>query len=50
MLSLHVFVRSSELRFARWNEFDLKRGIWEIPDTRPALDGVPFSTRYEDDR
>jgi len=45
MLSLHVFVRSSELRFARWNELDLKRGIWEIPDTRPALDGVPFSTR-----
>ncbi len=25
MLSLHVFVCSSELRFARWNEFDLKR-------------------------
>ncbi|GLO56572.1 hypothetical protein PPUJ20066_26080 [Pseudomonas putida] len=45
MLSLHVFVRSSELRFARWNEFDLRRVIWEIPDTRPALDGVPFSTR-----
>lgn len=42
MLSLHVFVRSSELRFARWSEFDLKRGIWEIPDTRPALDGVPY--------
>jgi integrase len=45
MLSLHVFVRSSELRFARWSEFDLKRGTWEIPDTRPALEGVPFSTR-----
>jgi integrase len=45
MLSLHVFVRSSELRFARWSEFDLKRGTWEIPDTRPALYGVPFSTR-----
>ncbi len=45
MLSLHVFVRSSELRFARWNEFDLKCGILEIPDTRPALDGVSFSTR-----
>ncbi|MBD8682992.1 tyrosine-type recombinase/integrase [Pseudomonas sp. CFBP 13719] len=45
MLSLHVFVRSSELRFARWSEFDLKRSTWEIPDTRPALDGVPFSTR-----
>lgn len=45
MLSLHEFVRFSELRFARWKEFDLKRGIWEIPDTRPALDGVPFSTK-----
>lgn len=45
MLSLHVFVHSSELRFARWSEFDLKRGTWEIPDTRPALEGVPFSTR-----
>lgn len=45
LLSLHVFVRSSELRFARWSEFDLKRGTWEIPDIRPALDGVPFSTR-----
>jgi integrase len=45
LLSLHVFVRSSELRFARWSEFDLKRGLWEIPDTRPALEGVAFSTR-----
>ena len=42
LLSLHVFVRSSELRFARWSEFDLKRGVWEIPDTRPALEGNPF--------
>jgi integrase len=42
MLSLHVFVRSSELRFARWSEFDLKRGTWEIPDTRPALEEYPF--------
>jgi integrase len=40
-----VFVRPSELCFARWNKFDLKRGIWKIPDTRSALDGVPFSTR-----
>lgn len=44
-LSLHVFVRSSELRFARWCEFDLKRGIWEIPDTRPELEDVRHSTR-----
>ena len=45
LLSLHLFVRSSELRFARWSEFDLKRSLWVIPDTRPALEGVPFSTR-----
>jgi len=45
MLSLHVFVRSSELRFARWCEFDLKRGVWEIPDTRPELEDVRHSTR-----
>ncbi|ONH50927.1 Integrase [Pseudomonas cedrina] len=44
-LSLHLFVRSSELRFARWNEFDLQRAVWEIPDTRQALEGVSFSTR-----
>ena len=43
-LWLYVFVRTSQLRFARWNKFDLKRGIWEIPNTRPALDAVPFST------
>lgn len=31
MSMLYLFVRSSEPRFARWNEFDLKRGIREIP-------------------
>lgn len=45
MLSLHVFVRPSEMRLGRWKEFDLSRGIREIPDTRSALGGVPFSTR-----
>jgi integrase len=45
LLSLHLFVRSSELRFARWNEFDVKRAVWEIPDSRPELEGVTFSTR-----
>lgn len=45
LLTLHVFVRSSELRFARWREFDLDRAIWEIPDTREAIEGVKFSTR-----
>jgi integrase len=36
LLSLHVFVRSSELRLARWSELDLKHGVWERSDTRPV--------------
>ncbi|GKW03796.1 hypothetical protein PEC301877_26090 [Pectobacterium carotovorum subsp. carotovorum] len=27
-LNLHVFLRSSELRFTRWDEFNLKAHIW----------------------
>lgn len=45
LLTLHVFVRSSELRFARWSEFDLQRAMWEIPDTRASIEGVRNSTR-----
>lgn len=44
MVMLYVLVHSSEPRFTRWNEFHLKRGVWEIPGSRPALDGAPFST------
>jgi len=44
-LTLQVFVRSSELRFARGDEFDLQRAMWEIPDTRKPIDGVRNSTR-----
>lgn len=45
LLTLQVFVRSSELRFARWAEFDLKRALWIIPGEREALEGVKHSTR-----
>lgn len=44
-LTLQVFVRSSELRFARWAEFDLRRALWIIPGQRLALEGVKHSTR-----
>ncbi len=27
-LTLHLFIRSSELRFARWREIDFNNGIW----------------------
>ncbi len=36
---------TSELRFARWKEFDLDRAEWIIPKKREPIDGVRFSTR-----
>ncbi|CND06281.1 tyrosine-type recombinase/integrase [Yersinia pseudotuberculosis] len=44
-LNLHVFLRSSELRFARWDEFNLKAHIWSVPAQREAVKGVRFSER-----
>lgn len=39
-LILLVFIRSSELRFARWDEIDFDRGLWTIPAEREAIEGV----------
>lgn len=44
-LSLMLFVRSSELRFARWPEIDFDRALWTIPAEREPLLGVKFSER-----
>lgn len=44
-LSLLTFVRSSELRFARWDEIDVDRAMWTIPGTRKPIEGVKFSVR-----
>lgn len=44
-LALQTFTRSSELRFARWSEFDLKKGIWTLPGTRDLVPGQKFSNR-----
>ena len=44
-LALHTFTRSSELRFARWSEFDLEKGIWTLPGTRDYVPGQKFSSR-----
>ncbi|MBB6114593.1 integrase [Rahnella inusitata] len=44
-LTLHLFIRSSELRFARWFEIDFKNRIWTIPATRESIPGVPYSGR-----
>lgn len=44
-LSLLTFVRSSELRFARWREFDFDNAIWRIPAKREEIKGVRYSYR-----
>lgn len=44
-LTLLTFIRSSELRFARWDEFDFERELWTIPATRAPIDGVKHSHR-----
>lgn len=42
---LCVFIRSSELRFARWTEIDFKRAMWTIPPEREPIAGVKYSHR-----
>lgn len=44
-LTLLVFIRSSELRFARWEEIDFDRALWTIPAERQPIEGVKHSTR-----
>lgn len=44
-LNLLTFVRSSELRFARWSEIDFKSGLWVIPEQREAIEGIRHSAR-----
>ncbi|EPI2105769.1 tyrosine-type recombinase/integrase [Providencia rettgeri] len=44
-LTLLVFIRSSELRFARWDEIDFENAMWTIPAEREAIEGVKYSHR-----
>ncbi|EDW0111049.1 DUF4102 domain-containing protein [Salmonella enterica] len=44
-LSLLFFVRSSELRFARWSEIDWQQKLWIIPEEREQVENVKFSHR-----
>lgn len=45
LLTLHLFIRSSELRFARWGEIDLINKVWTIPATRETIPDVRYSGR-----
>lgn len=44
-LSLLTFVRSSELRFARWDEFDFERALWRVPAQCKEIEGVRYYHR-----
>lgn len=44
-LTLLVFIRSSELRFARWDEIDFDNAMWTIPAEREVIEGVKHSHR-----
>jgi len=47
-LLAHLFVRPSELRLAKWCEFDLQKAEWHIPTERMKMDAphwVPLSTQ-----
>ena len=44
-LSLLTFVRSSELCFARCDDFDFDKAIWRIPAKRKETKGVRYSYR-----
>ena len=44
-LTLLVFIRSSELRFARWSEIDFETSMWTIPAEREVIEGVKHSQR-----
>ena len=44
-LTLLVFIRSSELHFARWSEVDFETAMWTIPGEREQLEGVKHSQR-----
>lgn len=44
-LTLLTFIRSSEMRFARWSEIDFQRKVWTLPATRELIEGVRYSDR-----
>ena len=43
--ALLTFVRSSEMRFARWSEIDFDQALWTIPAEREPIEGVRYSHR-----
>lgn len=40
-----IFIRSNELRFARWSEIDFETAMWTIPAEREVIEGVKHFQR-----
>lgn len=45
LVALHTFLRSSEIRFARWDEIDFERKQWTVPPVRDLIAGIKHSNR-----
>lgn len=45
LVTLHIFIRSSELRYARWNEIDFDKKTWCIPASRKPISTAKHSGR-----
>lgn len=48
MLNLLVFIRSSELRYARWSEIDIENAMWTIPAEREPLQCEILTPGFQD--
>lgn len=44
-ITLLTFLRSSEVRFARWSEINFKTSQWLVPGTRTPIDGIKHAER-----
>lgn len=45
LININVFVRASELAYARWQEIDFDNKTWTIPATRQLIDDNPKTAR-----
>lgn len=45
LINLHLFIRASELVYARWDEINLETKLWTLPATRQLINGNSETTR-----
>lgn len=45
LINLYLFLRASELTYARWSEIDLDQQLWTLPATRQPISGINNTSR-----